>query len=288
MTEILLLATLSAAAFGQESKRITILYDAFGPPSKLVRDWGYAALVEYGGKRVLFDTGNDAKKFEHNVRTLGVDLRKLDAAVISHRHGDHTSGIAYLLKVNPKVRIFTPLDPGIFHFDMPRGFLEPHGDLPNELRYFGGEKPARFATGHPWAGANFTPVTQPVEVVPGMTAFTTRSEKPGTAEMNELSLAIRTPKGLAVLVGCSHPGVEKILARARELHPVLHLVAGGFHLVMTPKEEVERVAGLLRGELHVERVAPGHCTSELGIATFRGLFGRRFVPAGLGERLELP
>ena len=48
-------------AEAQDARRITILYDAFGPPSALQKDWGFAALVEYGGKRILFDAGNDAK-----------------------------------------------------------------------------------------------------------------------------------------------------------------------------------------------------------------------------------
>jgi hypothetical protein len=41
--------------------RVTILYDAFGKPSTLKRGWGYSALVEYGGKRVLFDSGGGLK-----------------------------------------------------------------------------------------------------------------------------------------------------------------------------------------------------------------------------------
>ncbi|PYK08048.1 MAG: MBL fold metallo-hydrolase, partial [Verrucomicrobia bacterium] len=40
--------------------RITILYDAFGKPSGMKKDWGYSALLEFGGKRILFDTGNNA------------------------------------------------------------------------------------------------------------------------------------------------------------------------------------------------------------------------------------
>src|SRR5438874_12992664 len=68
--------------------RVTILYDAFGKPSGMKKDWGYSALVEYGGKRILFDTGNNAEIFAQNVKVSGVDLKKLDFAVISHRHGD--------------------------------------------------------------------------------------------------------------------------------------------------------------------------------------------------------
>ncbi len=37
--------------------RLTVLYDAFGKASDMQKDWGYSALVEAGGKRILFDTG---------------------------------------------------------------------------------------------------------------------------------------------------------------------------------------------------------------------------------------
>lgn len=104
-----------ANAIGPESlavgdQRLTILVDAFGEQPKLHQDWGYAALVEYGGKRILFDTGNDSAGFEENVRRLGVELTRLNAVVISHRHGDHTAGLRYLITVNPRVKIYVPDD----------------------------------------------------------------------------------------------------------------------------------------------------------------------------------
>jgi len=288
MTCLALLAALPLAQAPATSNRITILYDAFGPPSKLIQDWGYSALIQYGGRRVLFDTGNDEKTFAHNARVLGVDLRKLDAVVISHRHGDHTSGLAHVLRQNRKVRVFAPLDAGMFRFDLPPRFLEPQAGLPEDMRYFGGKKPSKFETGNPWNGAQFAPVGQQTEILPGFIVFSTRSEKSGTMEMNELALAIHTSQGLVVVVGCSHPGIEKILERARTIETKFHLVAGGFHLVMTPKPEIERVAALLRDDFKVEHVAPGHCTSELGFAVFMEAFGSRFLKAGLGTRLSLP
>ena len=100
---ILLLAHMAAAG---TPNRVTILYDSFGKSPTLTMDWGFAALVDYGGKRILFDTGNNAQIFEHNVKAAGVDLQKLDFVVMSHRHGDHMGGLAYLLKVNPTVKIY--------------------------------------------------------------------------------------------------------------------------------------------------------------------------------------
>ena len=87
---VLLLAGMGAA---QTLNRVTILYDSYGKSPAVTLDWGFAALVDYGGKHILFDTGNNAKIFEHNVKALGVNLKNLDFVVISHRHADHTSGI---------------------------------------------------------------------------------------------------------------------------------------------------------------------------------------------------
>ena len=289
LLSIALLTAPQTSAAAQEKKSITILYDAFGAPSALARDWGFAAFVEYRGRRILFDTGNDAQIFEQNARALGIDLAHLDAVVISHRHGDHTSGLTHLLAVNPAVPIHVPQEGAFFRGPIPTAFLARQKGLPSELQYYGGQPPLRFVSGTPWGDkGNFQAVKETGEIFPGFFVLTTRSEKPGTLEMNEVSLAIRTPKGLAVVVGCSHPGVEKILAEAAKIDPRLYTVTGGFHLVMTPEEEVRRVAGVLHDELHLERVAPGHCTSELGFAVFLERFGERFDKAGVGAVLTLP
>jgi 7,8-dihydropterin-6-yl-methyl-4-(beta-D-ribofuranosyl)aminobenzene 5'-phosphate synthase len=272
----------------QDVKRITIIYDAFGPPSKLQKDWGFAALVEYGGRRILFDTGNNARIFEHNVKELGIDLTRLDAAVISHRHGDHTSGLGHLIEVNAGLKIYAPNEAAFFKRPPPMGMLKPSPGLPPELRYYEGKAPERWASGTPWEKGNFEIVTKPIEFLPGFFVFSTTSQKPGTLEMNEVSLAIRTPKGLAVVVGCSHPGVEKVLEEAAKIDPRLYIVTGGFHLVLTPQEEVQRVANVLHDQLKVERVAPGHCTSEMGFAVFLDRYKDRFDRAGLGVIIALP
>jgi 7,8-dihydropterin-6-yl-methyl-4-(beta-D-ribofuranosyl)aminobenzene 5'-phosphate synthase len=69
---ILLVAGMASA---ETPNRVTILYDSFGKSPSLTMDWGFAALVEYGGKRILFDTGNNARIFEHNVKAAGATSR---------------------------------------------------------------------------------------------------------------------------------------------------------------------------------------------------------------------
>lgn len=285
---IALFLTFTAPVIAQEARRVTILYDAFGPSSTLVKDWGFAAFVEYGEKRILFDTGNNAKIFEHNAKHLGIDLARLDAVVISHRHGDHTSGLTHLLEVNSEVKIYVPQEGAFFKSRLPAGFLKPHPGLPQDLRYYEGKQPERWVSGSPWEKGNFEIVAKTTEIFPGFYVLTTHSQKPGTLEMNEVSLAIRTPRGLAVIVGCSHPGVEKILEEAAKIDSRIYTVTGDFHLVLTSQEEVQRTADVLYNALKIERVAPGHCTSELGFAVFLDRFKERFDRAGLGTVIPLP
>src|SRR5947207_14568673 len=105
-----LLLGLSSIGSAHAHGRAIILYDAFGNSEHLKKDWGFSVLIEYAGKKILFDTGNNAKIFAVNAHAMDVNLKDLDFVVTSHRHGDHTSGLNYLLNVNPKVKIYAPAE----------------------------------------------------------------------------------------------------------------------------------------------------------------------------------
>ena len=97
---ILISIVAPARAAAPESKnQITTLYDAFGTDPSMTKDWGFSALVEIAGKRILFDTGNDADMFAANVKAKGVDLKTLDFVVLSHRHSDHMAGLNYVASI---------------------------------------------------------------------------------------------------------------------------------------------------------------------------------------------
>ena len=251
------LVVVGAAAVQEPPARVTILYDAFGKPSALKRGWGYSSLVEYGGKRILFDTGGNLGDFTFNADALAVDLSRLDFVVLTHRHGDHTSGLHQVLKVNPTVKIYTPADPA--NFDTPTSpALVTHikrrvESAPEDMHYFDGKYPERLASGSPWPGAQFTQIRTPTEVAPGFWLFSTQSDIPGTREMNEVTMAIKTPQGLVVVVGCSHPGIEKILQEASKIDSRLYTVFGGFHLVDVSDAEVSGLvtAFAIRGSSNV-------------------------------------
>ena len=142
-------------AAAAESK-ITILYDAFGNDAAMKKDWGFSALVEVAGKRILFDTGNDREIFAANVKAKGVDLTNLDFVVLSHRHSDHMAGLSHVLSVNPKVKIYAPREGfGIYGSSLPSSFYRKDESLPPQMRYYDGKPPEVMKFGTAWQGANF-------------------------------------------------------------------------------------------------------------------------------------
>jgi len=264
--------------------RVTILYDAFSDSKELTKDWGFSALVEHDGKQILFDSGNNAEIFEHNVKLLGVDLTKIDFAVISHRHSDHATGVKYLLKVNPAVTIYVPADGanGFGGMPVPAAFFRPDTDLPGKMRYFGGTAPEHLNSGKLYDTGNFVLVKTLTEVAPGIFVVPTVSQKKGTLELPELTLAIKRPGGLLLVDGCSHAGIEAILEAASAIDPRTEIVFGGLHLVTTPVEEIDTLVGNLQTKWKVQRIAPGHCTGEPAFARLRKAYGEKYVYAGLG------
>jgi 7,8-dihydropterin-6-yl-methyl-4-(beta-D-ribofuranosyl)aminobenzene 5'-phosphate synthase len=284
-------ATAQAAAANTPAvpARITVLYDAFGKDARMTKDWGYAALVEISGKRILFDTGDDPVIFANNVKAKGVDLTKLDFVVLSHRHSDHVSGLTYLLKTNPKVKIYAPKDGlgGIFGSDIPSKFYRKDETLPAEMRYYGGTPLEILKLGTVFPGANIQLIDKTTQVTPGVTLIALISDAPGTRELKELSLAIDTPDGVVLVVGCSHPGIETIVAEAVKINPHIHFLTGGLHLLTAQDPVIEEVASALHDTYKVDFIAPGHCTGEPAFAVLQKAFGDRYLYAGLGTTLSV-
>src|SRR6202051_3260003 len=252
------IAAPARAAEPESKSQITILYDAFGTDPSMTRDWGFSALVEVAGKRILFDTGNDADIFAANVKAKGVDLKSLDFVVLSHRHSDHMAGLNYVLSVNPTVKIYAPKEGlGIYGFSLSSVFYRKEETLPPEMRYYGGAPPQVIKFGAAWRGANFELIDKTTEIAPGMTLIALVSDAPGARELKELSLAVNPPDGMVLVVGCSHPGIEKIVEAAAAINPKINLIAGGFHLVVAPDDVIAKPVAAMEDTFKVQSIAPG-------------------------------
>src|SRR3954447_9857565 len=150
-TNLFVVAALAAAAVlvaptgisaAEPAGQITILYDAFGTDAAMKKDWGFSALVEISGKRILFDTGNDPDIFAANVKARNIELTSIDFVVLSHRHSDHMAGLNHVLSVNPTVKIYAPREGfGIFGSSLPSSFYRKDESLAPQMRYYDGKPP---------------------------------------------------------------------------------------------------------------------------------------------------
>ena len=179
-------------------------------------------------------------------------------------------GLAYLLTVNPKVKLYAPKEGfGVYGADLPSTFYRKDPSLLAEQRYYGGAPPDTMRFGSAWPGANFQLVDKTVEIASGIHLISLVSDKTGTLELPELSLAINTPDGMVLVVGCSHPGIDKIVEAASAINPRIHLIAGGLHLVAASDPDIEKIVTTLHDTFKVQYVAPGHCTGEPAFTALR-------------------
>ncbi|MBN1282567.1 MAG: MBL fold metallo-hydrolase [Proteobacteria bacterium] len=228
---------------------ITIVYDNNRPEDAALRaDWGFACVVDYAGRRVLFDTGADGDILLRNMKHLGIDPSVIDAVVISHSHWDHTGGLKKFLAARKGVPVHLL------------------ASFPPELK-------DSVSAG----GGVLREASAPAAVAE---RFETTGEM-GVA-IREQALVVKTPAGLVVVTGCAHPGIAKIVEQASQHGGGgIALVVGGFHLKDATGEEIEEVVRAFR-RLGVKKVAPCHCTGEGARGAFAREYGEDFIPARLG------
>ncbi len=89
------------------SVRITLVYDNTSARDDLRADWGFAALVEAYGHRILFDTGADGDILLSNMSRMRISPESVDEVFISHAHMDHIGGLEKFLEVHP-VPVYIP------------------------------------------------------------------------------------------------------------------------------------------------------------------------------------
>ena len=67
-----------------------------------VGEWGFSAMIEADGKKILFDAGSRENTVLQNARELNISLENIKDVFISHNHKDHTGGLLKIKENYPK------------------------------------------------------------------------------------------------------------------------------------------------------------------------------------------
>ena len=215
----------------------TLVENSPGEHKALASEHGLCFHVDTGSATLLFDTGQ-SRAILDNAAKLRIDLSGLEHVVLSHNHYDHSGGL----------RTVAGAATG-FTLTVGRGFFTPkYAERGAALEYLGSDFDEAFlkARGIRWSSLGEPvrriapgvhvltdfPRTHPDEVVnPRFKVLADGRVQPDRFD-DEILVALDSPRGLVVLLGCSHPGVKNMLDAVRQrLGRPIHAVLGGTHLV---------------------------------------------------------
>ena len=223
--------------------KITIIYDNEVYDKNLINKWGFSCLIEKENTPViLFDTGGQREALKNNLKELNIDKNIIDEIFISHPHWDHVGGLLEVFEDNNEVVAYVPPSCNNINVKIP---------------------------------PSFTNFYQHKDVISITNARQIHEDVYSTGELEgiEQSLIVRTDKGLVVIVGCSHPGVGKILDVAAQFGKVYGIV-GGLH-VFTNYKRLKKL----------NLICAIHCIKNK--YEIKNQFSKKFVEGGAGKVIEI-
>jgi 7,8-dihydropterin-6-yl-methyl-4-(beta-D-ribofuranosyl)aminobenzene 5'-phosphate synthase len=265
----------SASGHRVQSLRVRILSTMLADDNGF-GEWGFAALVEADGHKILFDTGAHPDTVLRNLRELKISLADVSDVILSHNHLDHTAGLLTLRKEFPQA---------IARAHTARGILLTRAGAVNRM--------VQVKSDYEAAGGKFIEYNQPSEIYPGVWLTGPVPRKypehnwngrgqvrlpDGTLVEDNIpedqSLIIDTDKGLVLISGCGHAGVINTLeyARAKVREAPVHLALGGFHLYGANDATLSWTATKLK-EFGLQNLVGAHCTGIEAVYRLRDLVG---------------
>lgn len=274
--------------------RITVLVENTAGGRGTLAEHGLSFWIEIGSRRILFDTGQ-SDILLHNAQVLGIDLRTVDAVVLSHGHYDHVGGLRRILEIAPAVPVY--LHPQALEAKYAR--REKNGQQIGMESENTQVLKQRIESGL----GSFT--GGPAEVVPGVWAtgeIPRRSPFENTggpfyrdpsytepdALLDDQALVLEVNEGLAVVLGCAHAGIVNTLDYVAELFPnrPIRMVLGGMHLVRALPARIAYTIEVLR-RYDVQRVGPAHCTGAEATRELWDALSQKCFRCNVGTQIAL-
>jgi len=268
-----------------------------------IGEWGFSALVEADGHRILVDTGAHPNTVLENARELHIDLSNVEDVILTHFHSDHVGGLMTLrrelMKRNPAALSRVHVAQGIFYSRPTKDGGEDNSmiGIRTQFEATGGRFIEHDHATEILPGAWLTgPVPRPFpernwSISPGALGVRTPQ---GLVEDNvpdDQSLVLNTPRGLIVLTGCGHAGIVNILTDAANEYrdtPV-YVVFGGLHLFAAKDQQLQWTADKMKA-FGVSYLVGAHCTGIESLYRLRermGLTRRTAVVGAIGASFVL-
>jgi 7,8-dihydropterin-6-yl-methyl-4-(beta-D-ribofuranosyl)aminobenzene 5'-phosphate synthase len=293
--------TAASAASSARVKSLKILVLSTMLADEGIGEWGFSALVEVDGHRILFDTGARPTTVLENARELKVDLAGVPEVVLSHNHADHTGGLLTLRKDvqarDEKALARVHVGRGLF-WSRPTADGAGESNLPLKTR-------ADYAA----AGLTFIEHESAQQILPGVWltgpvprvhpernwSGKGRVRTPeGLAEdtiPEDQSLVFDTDRGLVILAGCGHAGIVNTVEYARKVVRAapIHAIVGGLHLYALDDERLNWTAEQLRAS-GLANLLGAHCTGIEAVYRIRqraGLDRKTAVVGSVGSSFTL-
>ncbi len=272
--------------------RITVIVDNTARRPDLHTEHGFAALIETGTHRVLFDTGQGTA-LHLNAAVLGIELARTHAIALSHGHYDHTGGLPDVWMTPDKTPLYLHAGALAARYRVSAGTVK-EISMP---------RPVRELVAQHMGSVCFT--NQPTEIAPGvwLTGFVPRHHHEEVAEpepffldpcgqqpdhlVDDQALYMVTDSGVIVVLGCAHAGVINTLDHIAMLtgHVPLRAVIGGMHLRAASPTRLAWTVVQLQQRQPVMLTAT-HCTGQAAMDALAASFGNRYRPAGAGAVFE--
>lgn len=267
---------------------------------RLRPEWGFAAFIEFNGKKILLDSGASAK-FASNASAMGIDLSKVDCGVLSHAHFDHSNGLAKFFELNRSALFYmqSAVQENCYHaakllkffklnvyIGIRRGWLNRYKD---RIKFVDGDAeilPKVFLVSHKDCVLNAEGRAAIGQAI-GQFVKEHGTFRPDSYD-HEQSLVFETLKGLFIMNSCCHGGADNIVKEVQTVFPgkQIYAILGGFHLYKTSKEKVCEFAERLR-DLNVQKIYTGHCTGKGAFETLREILGERVEQMSCGMKIEV-